>query len=381
MLNDFNEEWTKIEKRYMTKEHVRNLEALKKKLLNRPIVLFGVGFFGALVSRGFADHGLEVACFCDSKKTGVEPESGLAIISTEQLRNEFSDSNVVLSVAAPHTQRVILRQLLGYEFPRDRVFTFDTAFRFLEKSRVEITHMTIEQFRNHLDGYESAYRLFNDDLSKKIILDRMKSYLFSDPMSYSKTNTIYFPTEFSLMENEIFIDAGLYTGNTSEEFIRQTNGKYRRIVGFDIDGQNIELARKNLNKYPSITIIQKGLWSSAMDKKACLGNLAGSSINEDGKELASLVSLDEFFSEMNISEWPTFIKMDIEGAEKAALIGGKNMIKKTHPKMAICAYHKPEDIYELPKLILDCNPDYKLVLRHYSPYTWDTVLYASDEMK
>jgi len=69
--------------------------------------------------------------------------------------------------------------------------------------------------------------------------------------------------------------------------------------------------------------------------------------------------------------------MDIEGAELEALKGAERIIREHKPKLAICAYHKPEDIYTLPEFIKGCRDDYRLYLRHYSPYnTFDTVLYA-----
>ena len=72
----------------------------------------------------------------------------------------------------------------------------------------------------------------------------------------------------------------------------------------------------------------------------------------------------------------TFIKMDVEGAELKSLMGARNTIIKNHPRLAICAYHKPEDLYELPGYILSIVPEYKFLLRHYSSNNWETVLYA-----
>ncbi len=72
----------------------------------------------------------------------------------------------------------------------------------------------------------------------------------------------------------------------------------------------------------------------------------------------------------------TFIKMDIEGAEYQSLLGALKTIKKYRPKLAICLYHKPEDIIEIPHIILSINPDYKLAIRHYTTCNWETVLYA-----
>ena len=68
--------------------------------------------------------------------------------------------------------------------------------------------------------------------------------------------------------------------------------------------------------------------------------------------------------------------MDIEGAEKEALIGCEQIIKAQKPKLAISIYHKPEDIIEIPELILSYCDSYRLFLRHYTFGITDTILYA-----
>jgi len=78
-----------------------------------------------------------------------------------------------------------------------------------------------------------------------------------------------------------------------------------------------------------------------------------------------------------VSDEPvTYIKMDIEGAELNALKGAANTIKKNKPRLAICVYHKPEDILEIPVFLSELVPSYQFYLRHHSQYYIETVLYA-----
>ena len=77
-----------------------------------------------------------------------------------------------------------------------------------------------------------------------------------------------------------------------------------------------------------------------------------------------------------IDEKVSFIKLDIEGAEYKALLGARRIIKTYKPKLAICVYHRHDDLCRLPMLIHEMVPDYKFYLRHHHPNEWDTVLYA-----
>ncbi len=76
-----------------------------------------------------------------------------------------------------------------------------------------------------------------------------------------------------------------------------------------------------------------------------------------------------------------FIKMDIEGAEMAALNGASGTISSVRPRLAISGYHKPEDLWELPNKIKDLNPRYKMAFGHHTPIMWESVFYAWDDGK
>jgi len=68
--------------------------------------------------------------------------------------------------------------------------------------------------------------------------------------------------------------------------------------------------------------------------------------------------------------------MDIEGAETEALKGCRRIIEKYKPKLAICIYHKPEDLFAIPLLIKELHKDYRLFIRKYTTTKYETVCYA-----
>ena len=71
-----------------------------------------------------------------------------------------------------------------------------------------------------------------------------------------------------------------------------------------------------------------------------------------------------------------YIKMDIEGSEYSALTGAAQTIGKLKPKLAITAYHKDEDLWEIPSLIKKMNPSYKIYFDHHLPIFWESCFYA-----
>ncbi len=67
----------------------------------------------------------------------------------------------------------------------------------------------------------------------------------------------------------------------------------------------------------------------------------------------------------------------IEGAERKALAGGLNVIKRDRPLLAISIYHGLDDIVEVPKMLMNELEDYSYIVRHHS-YTYsETVLYGA----
>ncbi|MBQ4363823.1 MAG: FkbM family methyltransferase [Oscillospiraceae bacterium] len=99
----------------------------------------------------------------------------------------------------------------------------------------------------------------------------------------------------------------------------------------------------------------------------------GSTFSDDGNgDLTDVKKLDDILKD----EKPTLIKMDIEGAELDTLIGAENTIRKYKPKLAVCIYHKIEDIITIPKYLHSLVPEYKFRVRQHSCSMLETVLYA-----
>ena len=67
--------------------------------------------------------------------------------------------------------------------------------------------------------------------------------------------------------------------------------------------------------------------------------------------------LDDILAGLGIDH-VDYIKMDIEGAEREALKGAKNTLRRDKPVIMIDAYHRDDDPVVLPKVIHDGNALY-----------------------
>jgi FkbM family methyltransferase len=73
------------------------------------------------------------------------------------------------------------------------------------------------------------------------------------------------------------------------------------------------------------------------------------------------ITLDYFVKQLKIKR-VDFIKMDIEGAERLAISGGRAVLAKFKPKLAISGYHRIDDVFHLIRLIKKINPEYKIIV-------------------
>lgn len=129
-----------------------------------------------------------------------------------------------------------------------------------------------------------------------------------------------------------------------------------------------------------MTVLQAGPWedNEKLAFKRAGDEGAGSQVSKNGQDVArdGLPKVDGVALDSIIKGKVSFLKLDIEGAELKALHGAKNIIQRDMPRMAICIYHKPEDIWEIPQYIKKLVPEYHMAVRHCMTYVYDTILYC-----
>lgn len=228
----------------------------------------------------------------------------------------------------------------------------------------------------NIDDIEKAYDLLADEKSR-CIYENIIKYKLSGRLdylknSYSSKDEVFYDI-LRLGQNESYLDLGAYRGDTIDEFLRYTRGNYSYITALEPDRKSFAKLKAHMSDMKNIRIFRMGIWSEDRDMsfEESLGR--GSNIGQGGGNDLAVTSIDTLYAVRRVS----YIKMDVEGSEWQAIIGGINTIKRDKPKLNIAAYHRSEDIFSIPILINSIEPCYKLYMRQH-PYipAWDLNVYA-----
>lgn len=176
-------------------------------------------------------------------------------------------------------------------------------------------------------------------------------------------------------KNEIFVDVGVYNLQNSVDFVQWAKNGFEKIYAFEPDPKGYEVATKRIRELAifdnKIELINKGL-SAKNGTLKFPAEYKGSGKNGGEFIEVEVVSLDSYLQGKAV----TFVKMDVEGAEMDVLLGMQQTIALHKPKMAVCVYHKYQDIFEIASYLLSIVPQYKLYLRHYNSNETECVLFA-----
>lgn len=235
-------------------------------------------------------------------------------------------------------------------------------------------NLTYGYFSSYRKEFEQTYQWLADDLSRETMTAFLNGHvnLTTFPMDSvrDKSPQYFAPDIVKLSNRETFVDCGGYDGDTVREFMNQSRKKFRKIYIFEPDKKMLPTLREQVAHLENCVLIEQGAFNRTgivgFDNENC-----GMITDNAAGEMIETVRLEDA-----ITDEVSFIKMDIEGAELEALEGAKGLIEQYHPKLAICVYHKREDLIKIPQFIKSLRTDYALYLRGYFSYVAEVVLYA-----
>lgn len=350
---------------------------------NKPVVLFGAGNLGRKTLAGLRKVGVEPLAFTDSSpglwNTTVD---NLGVLPPAEAARLFGMTAVfVISIwTGEGYDRMAQREKQLRDLGCLNVSTFVPLFwkfadTFLPHYAVDLPQKVHDQS----DQVLRACELWNDDESRREYLAQVRWRLLGDfddlpdPVSHST----YFPPDLcGIKEGEVFVDCGAFDGDTIEVFLEQPNAGSGQIYAFEADPANFSRLERAVRALPgigSIKVHKAAVGAFNGTTSFCASGNEASYVSSGGVGIpVESVTLDGILGDVE----PTYIKMDIEGAELDALTGAAKIIERNSPVLSVCTYHRQDHLWKIPLLIRSINPSYRFFLRPHLLEVWDLVCYA-----
>ncbi|MCR5122079.1 MAG: FkbM family methyltransferase [Ruminococcus sp.] len=331
-----------------------------------PVCIYGTGDACERILEQFARHGIccEGIFASDDFLRGGREFHGFEVTSLSELESRFGEITVCCAFGSSlpdvmaHIEEISRRHELI--FP-DLPVAGDELF-------------TEEGLTEHIGEIESVCDMLSDELSRETLLSVLEFKLTGDISALKRvfSASAEFYELVKPRTGDVYADLGAYNGDTVESFIAACPD-YGVVYAFEPDVRSFRRCVKRHLHREGITFINACAWSS--DGALGFSQDAGrQSKIEEGGRLQAARSLDSVLGGARCD----IIKLDVEGAEREALLGSARTIAEYSPRLIMSAYHRPYDLLTLPQLLRELSSDgYRLYVRQ-PPYfpAWDTCIFA-----
>ena len=336
-----------------------NFYRWKEELKNKKIYIWGASIGGNQAFICLQKNGIQVEAFCDNDKQKQEMLcNGKSVIPPELLKKEWGDDAVI--IIASYAYEDIYRQIqkIGIECKVYIYLLYDPCHlkagkQFSEEEKEAIRALySREPYTDRLIELILEGGLLNTDGFGDIM--QYLGYGGLDRYYYDDVAKTIINTKVSLT----LLDVGSYVGDSILQIKSVFHDQICKIYGFEPSHENcIEIKKKNIE---NLVLYEFGLGNV----NSCLNfTEKGPFFRASGKENGiptQVYKLDDF--DLYV-EGKCILKIDIEGMEMACLEGAKEFICKHKPYIAVCVYHKENDIFDIPRYIKSLMPRYHFLLR------------------
>lgn len=364
-------------------------EGASRKILSNRVLfentssffIYGTGTFARDVFQLLLKDGKHVLGFIDHHERNTAYFDGLPIYTSEQAAAvpEKDKIGVVLGIHnyQADLSKIISRlEMVGFK----KLFTSVDIYDFWGRELGVRYWLTSRDYYFSLKTLlEETETLFADAKSRSIFRSIIEYRLTGDVTKLPEPDldNPYHPTDLPSWRSPLrFVDCGAFDGDTLEDFVR--NGfEIQAVAAFEPDLENFSklsrFVQSHKKDFPDVTLFPCGVYSSTKQLSFETGQGMASNITGKNAAFIQCVALDDAIC----SFAPNLIKMDIEGAEYDALLGGRGLINACLPGLAISLYHRPEHLWQIPLLVNELAPNkYEFFIRSHAMSTFDSVLYC-----
>jgi len=229
------------------------------------------------------------------------------------------------------------------------------------------------------DRILEAFSLLSDSYSQEVFSAVLSRYMtgLPHPVPSLPFDNQYVASDLpEAISINTYICCGAYDGDSIRKLVRNYPS-ISSIYAFEPDPSNYKRLCQYIATETTLSLCQthcipSGIFSETRMERFSASKGLSTSIDSNGDTYLPLVALDDYFH--NIV--PSYITMDVEGAELAALKGATKLISSSQPCLAISVYHYPEHLWSVLMFLKEQVADYRFYLRNYSGHTYESVLYA-----
>ncbi len=168
----------------------------------------------------------------------------------------------------------------------------------------------------------------------------------------------------SVRPGAVVLDCGANVGFVTRDALSHGAAT---VVAIEPDPDSLECLKRNFSsdiQQGKVIVCPKGVWHKNDVLRLAIPRDTSQSasfvLRQDSPGiLAPLTTIDDICHQLKLSR-VDLIKMDIQGAERNALLGAAETIRRFHPRLAISAYHLRDDSTRIPEIVASLASDYRL---------------------
>jgi FkbM family methyltransferase len=166
---------------------------------------------------------------------------------------------------------------------------------------------------------------------------------------------VYDRGDARLRPNDVVVDLGAHVGVFTRYALHRGAG---RVIAFEPEPFHFQCLKRGFADEISagrVHLINAAAWNTRTVLNFHSEGVL-SHVNEGGKGVSvQATTVDEALRDLGVRH-VDFIKADIEGAERVALEGCREIIGRDAPRMALCTYHLPDDPKVIPAVVQSILP-------------------------
>ncbi len=353
----------------MTEAHVESYSFWDRLGKERPVVLYGTG--------NGADKIIDVL-----EQRNVRPD---AIFASDGFVRDRTFRGIKVSSYRETVEKLgcDISVLLSFGTDRPEVLNFITELD--AKHDLIIPEVPLyggdlfdaDYFNRNRQRILSTAELFDDDRSKRLFFDavnfrltgKLRYLTLCEPFDRSVKDLL------SSRNISVIVDGGAYKGDTSRLFL-EIFPDTELLYAAEPDPLSFLKLKENETD-SRIRPLNAALSSCCGFSPFSSSSSRGSGVTGKAKRSKNVsvetVTIDSLLNGNKCD----LIKLDVEGDEREALNGAKETIKEFAPSLVISLYHRTDDLFDIPRAVIEYNEDYSLYLRRpYCVPMWDLNLFA-----